>query len=451
MTTLTPVRTQNRASRRSVRKPKTPKDVRELDRNEMIEYLQTYDDEIPTDVDDWNRASLKKRVIHCMKKQNQNTPPMINTNMPQQKLAQSAFPVTAVSRVTRKRKAELPLSGNRNKRIKTNMNENEAMQRLLPITTLMQKPTEHEQKDEDLDISSLKINFDFSDNSNSCMILNNDEMINKLLNAVKKGIPARYDIIQLLYSIVNVNHNTPFLRSTKMQKLFEKCLLEQEIHCSVRTSDDVYALSNDDMKQIEDHVSEWIHKYGQYSSTIHPSIYQNSDNKLEAKDYIFQYEVLGRLIGDEMTEDEYYHIYSGTFDEYRRSLHSWVFELHVPIIDENSDCNDLKYDQYDMLVDCIGKNNTNYSKLLLIEDCRSDLTKCVTTKEDLTKENVLFVTIEINGWPSKWAIAKRNINKSEQLFGHFGDGYGSLRKQVTRQQQSVELFVSSIASFIQRS
>ena len=79
------------------------------------------------------------------------------------------------------------------------------------------------------------------------------------------------------------------------------------------------------------------------------------------------------------------------------------------------------------------------------EDCRADINKKITTKEDLNKENVLFITVEINGWPGKFAVAKRNINKQEILYGHFGEGYSSLKKQVERQRQSVDYFISSVS------
>lgn len=61
------------ATRRRQRKsitlsqPKTPKDVRQLDRSEMIEYLQKYDENIPNDVEGLMRAQLQKKVIQCMK------------------------------------------------------------------------------------------------------------------------------------------------------------------------------------------------------------------------------------------------------------------------------------------------------------------------------------------------------------------------------------------------
>ena len=43
----------------------------------------------------------------------------------------------------------------------------------------------------------------------------------------------------------------------------------------------------------------------EYSSNLHPSIHINNQHKLEAKHHIFQYEILGRFIGDEMFETEF--------------------------------------------------------------------------------------------------------------------------------------------------
>lgn len=217
-----------------------------------------------------------------------------------------------------------------------------------------------------------------------------------------------------------------------------------------RTEDDVYQLNDEEIAQIQQSVSNWILKNGEYSSNIHPSIRAMDGSigmKLCATNHIFQYEVLGRFIGDEMVENEFQEIYAGTFDEYRRSLHSWVFEVDIPIL-EGTGCtvngDNVKYEQFDMLVDCLGKSEKAPSKLLWIKDCREDFSEEITTKEDLKKENVLFVTIEINGWPGKFAIAKRTIEKDERLYGHFGDGYGSLKQHVKRQQESVDYFVSSI-------
>lgn len=58
-----------RCQRKSITlsQPETPKDVRQLDRSEMIEYLQKYDQDIPLDIDHMMRAALQKRVIQCMK------------------------------------------------------------------------------------------------------------------------------------------------------------------------------------------------------------------------------------------------------------------------------------------------------------------------------------------------------------------------------------------------
>ena len=131
-------------------------------------------------------------------------------------------------------------------------------------------------------------------------------------------------------------------------------------------------------------------------------------------------------------------------------MYSWVYEIDIPINNDLDDDNDKyqKYEQYDILVDCIGKKNKSQSKLLLIQDCRSDLEQEITTKEDLDKENVLFITMEINGWPGMFAISKRDINKDEILYGHFGDGYDYKKKQVERQQQSVDYFVNSISKLL---
>lgn len=109
--------------------------------------------------------------------------------------------------------------------------------------------------------------------------------------------------------------------------------------------------------------------------------------------------------------------------------------------------NDNQYESYDILVDCVGKRKRS-NKLFYVQDCRSNLEKEITTKEDLDKENVLFITMEINGWPGIFAISKRGINKNEILYGHFGDGYDFKKKQVERQQQSVDYFVNKISKIL---
>ena len=121
--------------------------------------------------------------------------------------------------------------------------------------------------------------------------------------------------------------------------------------------------------------------------------------------------------------------------------------MDVPINDDSLDNKNRKYESYDILVDCVGKtkNLSNKNKLFFVQDCRSDLEQEITTKEDLDKENVLFVTMEINGWPGMFAISKRGIKENEILYGHFGDGYNSKKKQVQRQQQSVDYFVNNIS------
>ena len=103
-----------------------------------------------------------------------------------------------------------------------------------------------------------------------------------------------------------------------------------------------------------------------------------------------------------------------------------------------------------MLIDCLGQNNINKnnSNLSFIKDCRENISKLEMSANDLNRENVLFMTIEINGWPAKFAIAKRDINQNEILYGHYGDGYHSLKKKVERRQQSVDYYMSKINKII---
>ena len=63
----TPVSSGRKRKSITSSQPRTPKDVRQLDRSEMIEYLQKYDDSIPSDIENMMRAALQKRVIQCMK------------------------------------------------------------------------------------------------------------------------------------------------------------------------------------------------------------------------------------------------------------------------------------------------------------------------------------------------------------------------------------------------
>merc|ERR1719464_2303480 len=211
--------------------------------------------------------------------------------------------------------------------------------------------------------------------------------------------------------------------------MFEQChQCIPSVRVKVRESDDVYQLNASERHQICVAASEWVQKHGEYSSHIHCSLQQTDDHRLCAAQYIFQYEVLGRFVGDEMLESEFHDIYAGCFDEYKRSLWSWV----------------LSVSNVDMLLDVKGKNGTSPTPLLLIEDCRGDPGKEVTTNEDLRKENVLFVTIEVNGWPAKFAIAKRGIAKDESLYGHFGEGYSSLRDHAHRQRESVKQYMAGI-------
>lgn len=65
--TATPIRRGRQRKSITLSQPKTPKDVRQMDRSEMIEYLQKYDQDIPSDIDNVMRAALQKRVIQCMK------------------------------------------------------------------------------------------------------------------------------------------------------------------------------------------------------------------------------------------------------------------------------------------------------------------------------------------------------------------------------------------------
>ena len=238
-------------------------------------------------------------------------------NFLSQKLAQSALPNT---RKSRKRKAEVPMTSSIIKKSKTNVNNNRFLDRC-PITKFAQESNEeYKTESENLDLSGLQLNFDRVEplNINTTDteiddIKSNEQqqqdmiMINKsyLLSSIKRGIPARYDILPLSHSIMNLDENTEYFRSSKMQKLFESVYMGHELHCVVRTSDDFYGLNENDTQQIENNVSEWVHKYGEYSSNLHASIHEIDGNKLETNNHIFQYEVLGRFIGDEMIENEF--------------------------------------------------------------------------------------------------------------------------------------------------
>ena len=314
MATATPVTRRRQRKSITLSQPKTPKDVRQLDRSEMIEYLQKYDENIPSDIDNMMRAALQKRVIHCMKQRRHYN----NQNNNKHKLAQSAIPN---ARNIRKRKAEIPMTSTRYKKAKMNNGHPSR----LPITNLLSE-TNDEYKSESAelcDLSALELNFDTLNDTNTEFEMddideskanepsenNNNNNINalkdKLLKAVRKGIPARYDILALPHSIRNIDENTSYFRSTKAQKLFENVHMGHELMCIVRTDDDVYRLKHDAIEQIESAVTKWVHKYGEYSDILHPSIIQNDQNQFQAQSHIFQYEVLGRFIGDEMIENEF--------------------------------------------------------------------------------------------------------------------------------------------------
>merc|ERR1719334_2583807 len=417
----------------------------------MIQYLQAFDDEVPDNVENLMRASLQKRVIQCMKQQKQNSSFVSSPYPTSLQWPMSANPN---QRVSRKRKAEVPLTGASHKRMKRNTTQNN--QQSLPIKTFKTLKTSPETKDQEIEADlDDSLSFDLLDLGDRP----SEAVISRVMAAVKKGLPPRYDLVPLNHDIVNNEAKTSYVRSSKMQKMFEVCHHSPTDPSNtptirVRQSDDVYQLTSTERAHIESAVGEWVAQHGEYSARIHSSLAQTADCRLIATHHIFQYEVLGRFVGDEMLESEFHAIYAGCFDEYRRSLHSWVFSVDVPVqrqshreSDDGQSVSRTQREQYEMLLDCRGKTTkamTTPSRLLLIEDCRADPSKEVTTNEDLKKENVLLVTIEVNGWPAKFAIAKRAIAKDESLYGHFGEGYSSLNEHATRQQESVRLFMQSI-------
>merc|ERR1719295_1155383 len=98
--------------------PKTPRDVRQLGRDEMIEYLVQNDQENPENLDQMMRADLQKRVIHCMKglkrRENGFDSPFPTTIIHEQ-WPQTVDPKT---RISRKRRADCPLTGGLCKKMK---------------------------------------------------------------------------------------------------------------------------------------------------------------------------------------------------------------------------------------------------------------------------------------------------------------------------------------------
>lgn len=218
------------------------------------------------------------------------------------------------NRNIRKRKADVPMTSTRYKKAKMN-NGNPSR---FPMTNLLSENTdEYKTESQDLDLSTLQLNFDQIDTSLLLNIGDHESKSNEsqqsiicinkdsLLSAIRRGIPPRYDILALPHSIKNLDCNTSYFRSNKTQKLFENIYMGHELICVVRTDDDVYGLKYDDIEQIESAVTKWVHKYGEYSDNLHPSIIQNEENQFEAQNHIFKYEVLGRFIGDEMMEHEF--------------------------------------------------------------------------------------------------------------------------------------------------
>lgn len=66
-------------------------------------------------------------------------------------------------------------------------------------------------------------------------LANPDELWSEqLLQRVKKGIPARYDILPLEHTILNTEQDTGYLRSAKMQKMYEVCHTARDLSCEVR-------------------------------------------------------------------------------------------------------------------------------------------------------------------------------------------------------------------------
>merc|ERR1719486_1420467 len=221
---MTPSRSVGRRHRKSIvlsaKAPKTPKDVRQLDRDQMIEFLQEYDDEVPENVEQMMRAPLQKRVIQCMKQQQGRT---VSSPYPVSQPLQWPLSANPSQRVSRKRKAEMPLTGAIHKRMKRNVAQ--CKQEPLPIKALHATPPsdtkEQEQDPEqhaDVDPDTLfkLLHFDLADRP--C-----DSVVQRLLAAVKKGLPARYDIVPLSHDVMNLDAATSYVRSSKMQKMFEVC------------------------------------------------------------------------------------------------------------------------------------------------------------------------------------------------------------------------------------
>jgi len=347
----------------------------------------------------------------------------------------------------------VPLTGAIHKRMKRNVAQckQEREREPMPIKTLHATPlggahsVEAKETEQETDLDESLSFLDLAERPSK-------GVIDRIMSAVKKGPPPRYDLIALSHDVLNLDAPTSYVRSSMMQSMFSVChrnIVSEPPTIRVRHCDDVYQLTSEERTHIEAAAGEWVKKHGEYSSKIHCSLQRGGDNdlKLCATHHIFQYEVLGRFVGDEMLESEFRTIYAGCFDEYRRSLHSWVFSVDIPLQTQKNNGNgaemESRKEQYEMLLDVCGMANS-CGELLLIEDCRADPKKEVTTNEDLKKENVLFVTIEVNGWPGKFAIAKRGIAKDESLYGHFGDGYSSLFQHAMRRSNSVQQFMHSI-------
>lgn len=160
---------------------------------------------------------------------------------------------------------------------------------------------------------------------------------------------------------------------------------------------------------------------------------------LRAKVDLAAMTVLGQYVGVEYLEDEFHAVFSGTQEDAMKNI--YAFTLSVGDDPTNSKMKKQSAGARSgpkIVIDPLGLDaNGNGLKpmVMMLNDCRTDISKAEKTKEDERAENVLFAKVSLNGWPSIFVITKRDIKAGEELLGFYGNDYWDALKAKELQQR----------------
>ena len=141
-----------------------------------------------------------------------------------------------------------------------------------------------------------------------------------------------------------------------------------------------------------------------------------------AKKNIERFAVLGRYWGFLSLETEWCDMFERTRCYARNRQYLFKFDVQSGA------------DTQHIIIDPHEANNTELM-LLYLNDVRCDLSTPEPTKEDKKLQNVRFVVVKENGWPSVFAVTSKKVSQGDELLIDYGQNFSDLLEENRREER----------------